>query len=52
MGEHVHEGDFYEEDEPIEDILAAWERSTEHVVTERPAQTFSGGTTIELKPPE
>jgi len=28
MGDHIHEGDFFEADEPIEEIMAAWEQST------------------------
>lgn len=31
--------DFYEEDEPIEDVLAAWERGP-HGVTAPPVQTW------------
>lgn len=45
MGE-VSEGDFYEEDEPIEDIKAAWERSTEHGVTGRPWRVIVGPLTF------
>lgn len=29
MDGHIHEGDFYEEDEPLEEVVVAWERSSE-----------------------
>ena len=40
MPDHVHEGDFYEDDEPLEDIVAAWESSTEGGLTEAPSGLF------------
>jgi hypothetical protein len=31
----IETGDFYEDDEPIEDVLAAWERGTKGVTAPR-----------------
>ncbi len=36
MDNRIHEGDFYEDDEPFEDIVAAWEQSTSGGVTSSP----------------
>ena len=53
MSDHVHQGDFYEPDEPIEDIVAAWDQSTEGGVTAVPCEftaevvaTFGSATVI------
>jgi hypothetical protein len=36
MNDHIHEGDFYEDDEATNDIVVAWNRSIEGGVTASP----------------
>ena len=36
MGSHIHEGDFFEPDEPIEQVNAAWQEATVGGLTGEP----------------